>query len=207
VVSRHVSDAAAQVQRLECPRPAIEEGELTVPFYAGNIPAGSLTDHQKENLARAITRTPAEVTGGSSDIVIAGHIGAGRSDADKQRILRALESQLSRLLALPAKARPPKSDLRARIPASGKPRVPVAVTRNGRLPRRQSTAASGRVRAVICEYLSAYELEDARGGRSVRAGDEGPSVPIIVEPLKQPTEVPAPPAPQEPVRQPEKVPA
>jgi hypothetical protein len=41
----------------------------------------------------------------------------------------------------------------------------------------------------------------------LRAGDEGPSVPIIVEPLKQPTEVPAPPAPREPVREPEKVPA
>jgi hypothetical protein len=47
----------------------------------------------------------------------------------------------------------------------------------------------------------------APGGRTVRAGDEGPSVPIIVEPLKEPTEVPAPPAPQEPVREPEKVPA
>jgi hypothetical protein len=31
-------------------------------------------------------------------------------------------------------------------------------------------------------------------------------VPIIVEPLKQPTEVPAPPVPQEPVREPKKVP-
>jgi hypothetical protein len=48
---------------------------------------------------------------------------------------------------------------------------------------------------------------DAERRRSVRAGDEGPSVPIIVEPLTQPTELPAPPAPQEPVRQPEKVPA
>jgi hypothetical protein len=53
----------------------------------------------------------------------------------------------------------------------------------------------------------ADEPRDARGGRGVRAGDEGPSVPIIVEPLKQPTEVPAPPRPQEPVRAPEKVPA
>jgi hypothetical protein len=65
------------------------------------------------------------------------------------------------------------------------------------------------VRAVMCDSitLSAHETEDARGGSSVRAGDEGPSVPIIVEPLTQPTEVPAPPVPQEPVREPEKVPA
>jgi hypothetical protein len=42
----------------------------------------------------------------------------------------------------------------------------------------------------------------------MRAGDDGPSVPIIVEPLKEPTEVPAPPVPpQEPVPEPEKVPA
>jgi hypothetical protein len=95
----------------------------------------------------------------------------------------------------------------ARIPASAKPRIPVAVTRKGRLPRRESTAATGIVRAVICDSFSAYEHENARGRRSVRAGDEGPSVPIIVEPLKQPTEIPAPPAPQEPVREPEKVPA
>lgn len=46
-----------------------------------------------------------------------------------------------------------------------------------------------------------------QSGFDVRAGDEGPSIPIIVEPLKQPTEVPAPPAPQEPVREPDKVPA
>jgi hypothetical protein len=58
-----------------------------------------------------------------------------------------------------------------------------------------------------CNIPAAYEPATARGGRSVRAGDEGPSVPIIVEPLTQPTEVPAPPAPKEPVREPEKVPA
>ena len=50
-------------------------------------------------------------------------------------------------------------------------------------------------------------MTHASGGHSVTAGDEGPSIPIIVEPLKQPTEVPAPPAPQEPVPEPEKVPA
>jgi hypothetical protein len=70
-----------------------------------------------------------------------------------------------------------------------------------------ATTANGILRAVMCDYPTAYGHEDARGGRSVRAGDEGPSVPIIVEPLKQPTEVPTPPAPQEPVREPEKVPA
>jgi hypothetical protein len=70
-----------------------------------------------------------------------------------------------------------------------------------------SSAGRGIFRAVICDYLSAYE-PDAKGGRSVRAGDGGPSVPIIVEPLKRPTEVPAaPPAPKEPVREPEKMPA
>jgi hypothetical protein len=61
--------------------------------------------------------------------------------------------------------------------------------------------------AMMSDYLSAREPDRVRSGRSVRAGDEGPSVPIIVEPVKQPTEVPAPPAPQEPVREPEKVPA
>jgi hypothetical protein len=75
------------------------------------------------------------------------------------------------------------------------------------LAARTATAARGNFRAVISAYPSADEPRDANGGHSVRAGDEGPSVPIIVEPLKQPTEVPAPPRPQEPVRAPEKVPA
>jgi hypothetical protein len=72
---------------------------------------------------------------------------------------------------------------------------------------RTASAASGIFHAVMSDYLSACKPEHARCGHSVRAGDEGPSVPIIVEPLTQPTEVPAPPAPQEPVREPEKVPA
>jgi phenylpyruvate tautomerase PptA (4-oxalocrotonate tautomerase family) len=82
-----------------------------MPFYSCNVPAGSLTDNQKDDLAQAITRIHAEVTGAppdlvhviynelaaadsytagepSSDTVITGHIRAGRSDADKQRLLR-----------------------------------------------------------------------------------------------------------------------
>jgi hypothetical protein len=74
-------------------------------------------------------------------------------------------------------------------------------------PTRTVSAASGMFHAVMSDYPSAREPDHVRFGRSVRAGDEGPSVPIIVEPLTQPTEVPAPPAPQEPVREPEKVPA
>jgi phenylpyruvate tautomerase PptA (4-oxalocrotonate tautomerase family) len=84
-----------------------------VPFYSCNVPAGSLSDDQKDDLAKAITRVHAEVTGAppdlvhviynelapadsytagepSSDTVITGHIRAGRSDADKQRLLHDL---------------------------------------------------------------------------------------------------------------------
>ena len=84
-----------------------------MPFYSCNIPAGSLTDSQKDDLAKAITRIHADVTGAppdlvhviynevsagdsytagepSSDTIITGHIRAGRSDADKQRLLREL---------------------------------------------------------------------------------------------------------------------
>jgi phenylpyruvate tautomerase PptA (4-oxalocrotonate tautomerase family) len=82
-----------------------------MPFYACNVPAGSLTDDQKHDLAQAITRIHAEVTGAppdlvhviyrelaaaenytagepSSDTIITAHIRAGRSDAEKQRLLR-----------------------------------------------------------------------------------------------------------------------
>jgi phenylpyruvate tautomerase PptA (4-oxalocrotonate tautomerase family) len=82
-----------------------------MPFYSCNVPAGSLTDSQKDDLAKAITRIHADVTGAppdlvhviynelaaadsytagepSSDTIITGHIRAGRSDADKQRLLR-----------------------------------------------------------------------------------------------------------------------
>ena len=82
-----------------------------MPFYTCNVPAGSLTDGQKDDLAKAITRIHADVTGAppdlvhviynelaaadsytagepSSDTIITGHIRAGRSDADKQRLLR-----------------------------------------------------------------------------------------------------------------------
>jgi phenylpyruvate tautomerase PptA (4-oxalocrotonate tautomerase family) len=84
-----------------------------VPFYSCNVPAGSLSDDQKDDLAKAITRVHAEVTGAppdlvhviynelapadsytagepSSDTIITGHIRAGRSDADKQRLLHDL---------------------------------------------------------------------------------------------------------------------
>jgi phenylpyruvate tautomerase PptA (4-oxalocrotonate tautomerase family) len=86
-----------------------------MPFYSCHVPAGSLTDDQKDDLAQAITRIHAEVTGAppdlvhviysefaaadsytagepSSDIIITGHIRAGRSDADKQRLLREVAS-------------------------------------------------------------------------------------------------------------------
>jgi phenylpyruvate tautomerase PptA (4-oxalocrotonate tautomerase family) len=82
-----------------------------MPFYSCNVPAGFLTDNQKDEFAQAITRIHSEVTGAppdlvhviynelaaadsytagqpSSDIIITGHIRAGRSDADKQRLLR-----------------------------------------------------------------------------------------------------------------------
>jgi phenylpyruvate tautomerase PptA (4-oxalocrotonate tautomerase family) len=82
-----------------------------MPFFSCSVPAGSLTDSQKDDLAKAITRIHVEVTGGrpdlvhvtynelaaadsytagepSSDTIITGHIRAGRSDADKQRLLR-----------------------------------------------------------------------------------------------------------------------
>src|ERR1700716_2044223 len=82
-----------------------------MPFYSCNVPAGSLTDDQKDDLAQAITRINSEVTGAppdlvhviykefapadsytagdpSSDIIITAHIRAGRTDADKQRLLR-----------------------------------------------------------------------------------------------------------------------
>ena len=83
----------------------------------------------------------------------------------------------------------------------------MAVTAKWAPAAKTTAAARGILSGVTCDHLSACETADARRGRGVRAGDEGPSVPIIVEPLKQPTEVPAPPAPQEPVREPEKVPA
>lgn len=82
-----------------------------MPFYGCSVPAGSLTDDQKHELAKAITRIHTEVTGASpalvhvvfndvasaalysggehaSEIIIAGDIRAGRSDAAKERILR-----------------------------------------------------------------------------------------------------------------------
>jgi phenylpyruvate tautomerase PptA (4-oxalocrotonate tautomerase family) len=82
-----------------------------MPFYSCHVPAGSVTDEQKDDLAQAITRIHSEVTGAppdlvhvtydefavadsytagkpSSDIIITGHIRAGRTDADKQRLLR-----------------------------------------------------------------------------------------------------------------------
>jgi phenylpyruvate tautomerase PptA (4-oxalocrotonate tautomerase family) len=82
-----------------------------MPFFRCTVPAGSLTDNQKDDLAKAITRIHVEVTGGrpdlvhviydelaaadsytagepSSDTLITGHIRAGRSDAEKQRLLR-----------------------------------------------------------------------------------------------------------------------
>jgi phenylpyruvate tautomerase PptA (4-oxalocrotonate tautomerase family) len=82
-----------------------------MPFYSCHLPAGSLTDNQKYDLAQAITRIHTALTGAppdlvhviynelgaadnytagqpSSDIIITGHIRAGRSDADKQRLLR-----------------------------------------------------------------------------------------------------------------------
>jgi hypothetical protein len=93
------------------------------------------------------------------------------------------------------------------LSGSRKSRVRVAMTRKWAPAAKTPTAANGILRAVMSDDVSAHEPEHARGGRSVRAGDGGPSLPIIVEPLKQPTEVPAPPAPQEPVREPEKVPA
>jgi phenylpyruvate tautomerase PptA (4-oxalocrotonate tautomerase family) len=84
-----------------------------MPLYSCNVPAGSLTDDQKDDLAQAITRIHSEVTDAppdlvhviynelaaadsytagepSSDIIISGHIRAGRSDADKQRLLREI---------------------------------------------------------------------------------------------------------------------
>ena len=86
-----------------------------MPFYSCNVPAGSLTDSQKDDLAKAITRIHVEVTGGppdlvhviynelaaadsytagepTSDTIITGHIRAGRSDADKHRLLREVAS-------------------------------------------------------------------------------------------------------------------
>jgi phenylpyruvate tautomerase PptA (4-oxalocrotonate tautomerase family) len=95
-----------------------------VPFYACNVPAGSLTDDQKEDLTRAITRIHAELTGASPalvhvlynelasadlykggepslDTIITGHIRAGRSDADKQRLLRKLAEAGAAITARP----------------------------------------------------------------------------------------------------------
>jgi phenylpyruvate tautomerase PptA (4-oxalocrotonate tautomerase family) len=89
-----------------------------MPFYSCNVPAGSLTDDQKDDLARAITRIHAKVTGAppalvhviyhelapadnytagepSSDIIITGHIRDGRSDADKQRLLHEVAAAAS----------------------------------------------------------------------------------------------------------------
>jgi phenylpyruvate tautomerase PptA (4-oxalocrotonate tautomerase family) len=82
-----------------------------MPFFSCSVPAGSLADSQKDDLAKAITRIHVEVFGGRPDLVhvtynelaaadsytagepsldtiITGHIRAGRSDADKQRLLR-----------------------------------------------------------------------------------------------------------------------
>jgi phenylpyruvate tautomerase PptA (4-oxalocrotonate tautomerase family) len=82
-----------------------------MPFYACNVPAGSLSDDQKHDLAQAITRIHTEVTGASpslvhvrydevapadlysggepaSELIVSGDIRAGRSNADKERILR-----------------------------------------------------------------------------------------------------------------------
>jgi phenylpyruvate tautomerase PptA (4-oxalocrotonate tautomerase family) len=82
-----------------------------MPFYGCSVPTGSLTGNQQHDLAQAITRIHTEVTGASpalvhvlfnevasaalysggeraSEVIIAGDIRAGRSDADKARILR-----------------------------------------------------------------------------------------------------------------------
>ncbi|MCW3064322.1 MAG: hypothetical protein JWN32_1494 [Solirubrobacterales bacterium] len=82
-----------------------------MPFYTCHVPAGFLTDNQKGDLALAITRIHSDVTAAPPDLVhviynelaaadnytagepsvdtiITGHIRAGRSDADKQRLLR-----------------------------------------------------------------------------------------------------------------------
>jgi phenylpyruvate tautomerase PptA (4-oxalocrotonate tautomerase family) len=40
-----------------------------MPFYSCNVPAGSLTDNQKDELAKAITRIHAEVSGAPPDLV------------------------------------------------------------------------------------------------------------------------------------------
>jgi hypothetical protein len=52
-----------QVQQIERTRRRSRKENVPVPFYGCNVPAGSLTDDQKEELARAITRIHAEVTG------------------------------------------------------------------------------------------------------------------------------------------------
>ena len=40
-----------------------------MPFYSCNVPAGSLTDSKKDDLAKDITRIHVEVTGGRPDLV------------------------------------------------------------------------------------------------------------------------------------------
>jgi phenylpyruvate tautomerase PptA (4-oxalocrotonate tautomerase family) len=84
-----------------------------MPIYTVTAPAGSLTDAQKKSIAEAITRIHVEVTDApsefvntlfnyvgatdqyvagvpSSPILIFGHIREGRSDADKQRLLKEI---------------------------------------------------------------------------------------------------------------------
>jgi phenylpyruvate tautomerase PptA (4-oxalocrotonate tautomerase family) len=95
-----------------------------MPFYSCHVPAGSVTDDHKDDLARAITRIHSEVTGAppdlvhviytefapadsytagepSSDIIITGHIRDGRSDADKQRLLREVAGAAATITTRP----------------------------------------------------------------------------------------------------------
>jgi phenylpyruvate tautomerase PptA (4-oxalocrotonate tautomerase family) len=84
-----------------------------MPFYTVTAPKNSITADQKRALAKAITRVHADVTGAPESFVhvtflnpssddwfsggepgqgfrVDGQIRAGRSDADKQRLLREL---------------------------------------------------------------------------------------------------------------------
>lgn len=95
-----------------------------MPLYTVTVPAGRLDRSQKQRIARALTRIHVGVTGAppefvhtffeelprddhfvagepSDMVVVTGHIRDGRSDVDKQRLLREITQDCAEILDRP----------------------------------------------------------------------------------------------------------